>query len=130
VISKIVDWAKIHTHYVQYCCNKIFEKKYQTITVEDISDAMHQILLEQEPFYFEFRNLLTQHQWQLLKAISKENGVKNITSLSFIKQYDLSSASTVKRGIDSLMEKELIYKHDDSYFILDVFFSRWLELQA
>jgi DNA-binding MarR family transcriptional regulator len=72
---------------------------------------------------------LTHHQWQLLKAIAKENGAKNITSAAFIKQYDLNSASTIKRGIDSLLDKELIYKSQEQYFVQDVFFSRWLELQ-
>jgi hypothetical protein len=129
LIAKLVDWAKVHTHYVQFCCNRLIERKFSPVTEKVLSDVFHQILLDHEPFYFEFRNLLTQHQWQLLKAIAKENGVKNITSLNFIKQYGLSSASTVKRGIDSLLEKELIYKNKDHYYILDVFFSRWLELQ-
>lgn len=129
IIDEILDWSKLHTYYIQYCCNRLFEKGFVTISNKESAEVFRQILIEHEPFYFDFRNLLTHHQWQLLKAIAKEKGAKNITSTAFIRQYDLNSASTIKRGIDSLLEKELIYKSKEQYFIQDVFFSRWLELQ-
>jgi hypothetical protein len=87
------------------------------------------ILIDQEPFYLGLRNLLTQNQWQLLKAIAKENGAREVTSSAFIRKYELTNASTIKRGIESLLDKEMIYRNDDQYFLQDVFFSRWLELQ-
>lgn len=128
-IKLILDWTKTHTYYVQYCCNKLFEKGLKIITIKEIKEVFQEILTNQEPFYFEYRNLLTQHQWQLLKAVAKENGAKNIASSAFIRQYELTNASTIKRGIESLLEKELIYRSNDLYFLQDVFFSRWLELQ-
>lgn len=128
-IERILERVKHHTFYVQFCCNKLFEKGLDTISIQDVQLVFKQILSDHEPFYLEFRNLLTQHQWQLLKAIAKENGAKNITSGTFIRQHNLNSASTIKRGIESLLEKELIYKNQEKYFIQDVFFSRWLELQ-
>ena len=128
-IDEILDWSKMHTYYIQYCCNRLFEKSSASISKNDIAEVLRQILIDHEPFYFEFRNLLTHHQWQLLKAIAKEKGAKNITSGTFIRQYDLNSASTIKRGIESLLDKEFIYKSREQYFIQDVFFSRWLELQ-
>jgi len=115
---------------VQYCCNKLFEKGSPIISRDEIREVFNEILINHEPFYFEFRNMLTQHQWQLLKAIAKENGAKNTASSAFIRQYDLTNASTIKRGLESLLDKELIFRSEDQYFIQDVFFSRWLELQA
>jgi uncharacterized protein len=52
-----------------------------------------------------------------------------LTSGSFIRKYKLTNASTVKRGVVSLSDQEMIYKRDDNYFVYDVFFSRWLEMQ-
>jgi uncharacterized protein len=129
-IEEILAWTKVHTFYVQYCCNKLFEKGSPIISRDEIREVFNEILINHEPFYFEFRNMLTQHQWQLLKAIAKENGAKNTASSAFIRQYDLTNASTIKRGLESLLDKELIFRSEDQYFIQDVFFSRWLELQA
>ncbi|MFA4862787.1 MAG: ATP-binding protein [Bacteroidales bacterium] len=128
-IGDILYWTRVHTYYVQYCCNKIFELKSGNISRAETQKICNQILRDHEPFYFELRNLLTHHQWQLLKAIAKEKGAKSITSSAFIKQYDLTNASTIKRGIESLLEKELIYRSKNQYLLQDVFFSRWLELQ-
>jgi hypothetical protein len=80
-----------------------------------------------KPFYSEYRSLLTRHQWQLLKAIAHSGSVSAITSGDFIRRYSLTNASTVKRGIDALIQKEMIYQKDSQYFVYDVFFSRWLE---
>ncbi len=127
-VELILDRTMSHTYYVQFCCNKLFEKELTKITIQEVKEVFQQILIDQEPFYLEFRNLITQHQWQLLKAIAKENGAKNTASSSFIRQYGLTNASTVKRGLDSLLDKELIYKSNEGYFLQDVFFSRWMEL--
>lgn len=128
-IEHILEWTKAHTFYVQYCCHKLFEKGHLTISSDHVTAVFQEILMNQEPFYFDFRNLLTQHQWQLLKAIAKEKGAKNVTSSAFIKHHNLTSTSSVQRGIESLMEKELIYRSHDEYYLQDVYFSRWLEMQ-
>ena len=41
---------------------------------------------------------------------------------NFIKQFSLSNASTVKRGVETLLSKELIYKKEGQSYIYDVFF--------
>jgi uncharacterized protein len=127
-LIELILWCRCHTWYVQYFCNKLYEKD-KPIDKENFENVRREILLNREPFYLEQRNLLTHHQWQLLKAIARTDGANTITSGNFIKQNNLTNASTVKRGIDSLLQKELIFRKDENFFIYDVFFFHWLALQ-
>lgn len=125
---EILRLTRRHTWHTQYLCNRLFEKmdRKEKTTV---SDVFYTILLENESFYFEIRNLLTRAQWNLLKAIAASDGASALMSGDFIRTFNLTNASTVRRGIESLLEKELIYLKDDLYFVYDVFFARWLENQ-
>jgi DNA-binding MarR family transcriptional regulator len=82
-----------------------------------------------EPFYLEYRTLITRHQWQMLKAIALSGSATAITSGDVIRSNNLTNASTVKRSVESLTEKEMIYQRDGRYFVYDVFLSRWLEMK-
>ena len=125
-VSEILTWCRCHTWYVQFLCNKLFETR-DPINTETILITRQEILSSYEPFYLEYRNLLTRHQWQLLKAIARTNFSNKLTSGDFIRTNNLTNASTVKRGVDALLEKEMIFRKSDYYFVYDVFFSRWLE---
>ncbi|MBM3404999.1 MAG: ATP-binding protein [Bacteroidetes bacterium] len=129
IITDLLTWTRCHTWFTQYVCNKLFEKG-KDIDRMIFQDVCRNILFEFSPFYIEYRNLLTRHQWQLLKAIAHEHKVSAITAGDFIKKYNLSNASTVRRSIETLIDKELVYRHGDNYFVYDVFFSRWLETQG
>ncbi|MBE0647616.1 MAG: ATP-binding protein [Bacteroidales bacterium] len=125
-IDEILSWCRGHTWYVQYFCNKLFETG-SPITHETLFNTRQEILLSYEPFYSEYRNLLTRHQWELLKAISRSDKSDKLTSGDFIRTNNLTNASTVKRGVVALFEKEMIFRTGDQYVVYDVFFSRWLE---
>ena len=129
IITELLRWCRCHTWYVQYFCNKLFETENQ-VNKENYKNTQREILMGIEPFYLELRNILTHHQWQLLKAIARVDGANMITSGSFIKRNALTNASTIKRGVDSLLQKEMIYQKNESYYVYDIFFSRWLEMQG
>ncbi|MCD4737236.1 MAG: ATP-binding protein, partial [Bacteroidales bacterium] len=86
-----------------------------------------EILKENDFYYSEYRDLLTKQQWNLLKALANEEGVRKVTSSAFIKRHDLSNNATVRRGIKSLLDKKMIYKKEMKYYVYDVFFAKWLE---
>jgi AAA+ ATPase superfamily predicted ATPase len=127
--DQLMSWCRLHTGCVQEVCHRLYLREAAVIDDTLIREAEDGILDEREPYYLSYRNLLTQHQWQLMKALGKENGVVNITSSSFIRQYGLTNHSTVRRGIESLLEKEMIVCQEGKYLIYDPFFSRWLEAQ-
>lgn len=116
-----------HTYFVQYLCNRLFSERIKTIANDDISEQLKTILQENATIYYGYRSLLTIHQWKLLRAIARSGGADGIQGKAFIKDHDLGSSSTVKRSLESLIEKDMLYEEDSLYYLNDAFLSRWLE---
>lgn len=126
-ITKIFEWTRLHTYYVQYICSLLFEMDEKTIDLKHISKVFHQVLTDFEPQYISYRNLIPAHQFRLLQAIAAEDGVTQPTSGKFIFNHNLTSASSVATSLKSLQEKEMIVNERNRWMVYDVFFSRWLE---
>ena len=126
-IDKVFTWTRLHTYYVQYVCNHLYEKTENTIGEEQVKNVFHQIITDYEPQYINYRNLLPPHQFRLLKAIAVQDGVTQPTSGEFIRKNDLTSPSSVSTSLKALAEKEMIVYDLNRWNVYDVFFSRWLE---
>ena len=122
----ILKICRSHTYYVQYLCNRLYSKG-TNISNEIIYRTLDEILQENEPVFSNYKNLLTNLQWKLVSSISKEDRIKEPLSISFIKKYDLNSASSLKRALDSLLKKEIIIYYKDHFQLNDLFFSIWLK---
>ena len=115
----------------QFCfdlCNRLFETNLNEITEKIILERLTSILKENESYYYGYRNLLTEQQYLLLKAIGKEGVVRQPSSRKFTNKHNLGATSTINSAIKSLLNKELIFKENDTYKVYDVFFSLWLNL--
>ena len=127
----ICEWTRLHTYYTQSVCNRLFTEGHSRITLQQTQNACSELLTEQEANFFQYRNLLTPTQWQVLEAIAKEDKLYQPNSRQFISQYRLGTPSNVKRSLDALMSKEMIYQEPDSngsfYRVYDCFLARWLE---
>jgi AAA+ ATPase superfamily predicted ATPase len=126
-ISNIFSWTRLHTYYVQYVCNHLYEKYENKIGEDQVNAVFHQIITDFGPQYVNYRNLLPSHQFLLLKAIAAEDGVSQPTSGSFIMKHGLTSASSVSTSLKALEDKEMIIYDQGKWNVYDVFFSRWLE---
>lgn len=123
----ILNICENNTYFVQYLCNRLYSLDSKNIDEHTIYNTLLQVLKENEPFYFNYRNLLTANQWYLLSAIAKENGIQQITSKDFIKNYNLNTPSSVKAALDVLLKKGLVYYGDGIYELEDIFFKIWLQ---
>jgi hypothetical protein len=65
-------------------------------------------------------------QKALLMAIAKAGKAKNLTSSAFIKQYHLTSSSSIQSAIKGLVEKDFVTTHLGIYQVYDLFFRMWL----
>ena len=131
-INYILEWTRTHTWYVQTLCNRLCAQAQGKISKEVVNGEIESIFKEQEAIYFTFRELLTGPQWSLLTAIAKEKKVFAPTAGEFIRTYDLGTPASVKRSLDALLLKEMIFRQYDNsgmhyYQVYDVFLSRWLE---
>jgi len=132
-IDFILDFTRLHTFYTQTLCNRIHSSGIRDIRKDTAESLAYKLLGEQEVVYFQYRNLLTTLQWNLLKAIASEDAVYQPTSKDFIKTYNLESASQVQKTLQALLSKEMIYRDYDEkgsfYCVYDCFLSRWLSYQ-
>jgi len=101
-ISRIFNWTRLHTFYVQDICNLLFEADRKVIDQDLISQVFHRVLTSNEPLFANYRNLIPGHQYRLLQAIAVEDGIVQPTSGAFIKNHMLTSASSVAASLKSL----------------------------
>jgi len=124
-IKEILDWSGHHTFYVQLFCNKLFAKTDKVVDSQLLAEVKEEILNENESYYINYKNLLTEQQWNLLRAIAKEGSVIKINKKEFLSTYKLSS-STIQRAVKALEEREMIVLEKKGYRVYDVFLGRWL----
>jgi uncharacterized protein len=130
IAEDILRWCDIHTFYVQQLCNRVFAATFKQVTPELWKEQAFELLKEQEIIFLGYRNLLTTHQWNLLKSIANEGKVYQPTGMEFSTKHALYNSATILRSLKSLLKYELVYKNFDSkglqyYSVYDVFFQRW-----
>jgi AAA+ ATPase superfamily predicted ATPase len=131
VLDYILDFSRLHTFYTQSICNRLYARGIKNITSEIANQVCRQLITEHEQLFFQYRNLLTPIQWNLMKAVAKEGKVYQPNSKGFIEKYKIGIPANVQRAIKSLLNKEMIYKGNDDngtfYSVYDLFLSRWME---
>jgi uncharacterized protein len=130
-IEEILNYTQTHTYYTQSFCNELFIHQQKNIQLATLQQIKLKILKDNEGVFFQYRNLLTPTQWQLLKAIAKEQTVEQPYNKKFINTYNLGSPAIVKRSLESLLQKEMIYKNTTAntayYTVYDKYLLRWLQ---
>lgn len=116
------------TYNIQYLCHKLYSSGKTQISEEEADTMLQTILKENEIVYFNYRELLTALQYQIVKAIAKENGVEQPYSNNFLQKYDLGSASSVRTAIEKLIEKGILIQKN-GVCLSDWYFSLWLQKQ-
>jgi AAA+ ATPase superfamily predicted ATPase len=132
-IAEVLDYTMVHTYYTQVFCHELFQISEKKISLINVQNIKQQLILENEGVFFQYRNLLTPTQWHLLKAIAKEVKLFQPYNKIFVNKYQLGSSAIVKRSLQALLEKEMIYRDNSIkepyYTVYDKFLLRWLGLQ-
>lgn len=130
-VEYIMEFTERHTYYTQMVCNQVFASGLKKINKEDVVKTCGGILKLNENVFYQYRNLLTSAQWQLLTAIAKETRVTKPHSSAFIRKHQLGTSSLVTRGMEALLAKEMIYYNstikEPYYAVYDKFLMRWLQ---
>ena len=104
---------------------------YYAELTDDVKKACEQLMKQGEAVYLQYRQMLTEKQWDYLIAVAKEGSVQQITASAFLKNHKVGTPSVSRRLADSLSEKGLL--NDDiaingtTYSLSDVFLSHWME---
>ena len=130
-VQFILEWTQRVTYYTQQLCHAIFANGNMMIDLAVVKLACDQILKQGEPVYLQYRQMLTDKQWNYLIAVAKEGSVRQITAADFLKRYQIGGASASLKLAESLSEKGLLNVEVSlegiDYSVGDVFFSHWLE---
>ena len=129
-LTLLLHWSRLHTYYVQYIFNRLYHDQ-EKISRDEVLRFLSKILQEQEPIFYQYRELLTSLQWRLLQSIAMEKKVEKPTGQEFLRKYEFGNPASVLRALQALVEKEMIVKvtsHEEPFYeVYDVFLSRWLE---
>jgi len=129
VIREVYDRYEGCTWYVHSMLNELFAltEQGETCTMEMLPTAWENICVAQRDNYLQFINLLTSKQKMVLKAIAKEGIAQQPTSGTFLRKYNLPSASSVQSALQGLLEKDVVTRNEDgSYRVYDYFLRQWL----
>lgn len=126
-IAEILNQCRGYTYYIQSVCNKLYASTYKKIDITHVSLILNKILDESEDYYVNYKKILPEFQWKLMRAIALENGATGMTSKHFIQNYGLSTHGTIQTALKSLIEKEMVVEDDNKYYIQDVFLEKWLQ---
>lgn len=132
IIEHILEWTYTHTSYVQEFCSRLYELDREEITMKDVNVVKVQIFKSYEQVYFNYREMLTFTQWNVLKAIGVEDEVRQPSSKTFLSKYALGAQSSVTRAIEALIKNDMVlvsYDNQDTkvYYAQDVFLRRWMQ---
>jgi AAA+ ATPase superfamily predicted ATPase len=128
VVESIYDLFEGTTWYIQKVLNQLFAT-FDSISKDDVDRAVRQIILQNEEAYKDTLFLLTLRQRDLLVAIGREGKATQITGMAFVKRYHLSSASSVQKAAQILVDKQLITQQQGVYEVYDKFLAEWIRAQ-
>ena len=115
-----------HTWYMQTVLNRLYDNRRPVTDFRQVREAIDDVLKRKRDFYDSLQIFLTDNQFDLLKAIARERCVEQPLSGDFIIKYQLGSASSVKRALQVLTEKDLVYHGKRGYVVYDKFADLWL----
>ena len=116
-----------YTWYVQSVLNRLYEGYKRVDAMEQLRDTVMSVTAGKAPQYESLTQFLSANQFALLKAIAKEGVARELTGKAFLGKYKLMGASSVKAALETLLDKELVYRLNDGYIVYDRFMDLWLK---
>lgn len=125
VVETIYERFDGTTWYLQKVLNQLFATT-DDATIDAVNKAVSQIIDQNVEAYKDTLFQLTAKQRDLLVAVGKEGKASQITGMQFVKRHHLSSASSVQKAAQTLIEKQLLTHQQSVYEVYDKFLAEWL----
>jgi AAA+ ATPase superfamily predicted ATPase len=125
VVKAIYERFDGTTWYLQKVLNQLFATTDEAADA-DVERAVSQIVDQNEEAYKDTLYQLTIRQRDLLVAIGHEGKASKITGMGFVKRHHLSSASSVQKAAQILVDKQLLTHQQGIYEVYDKFMNEWL----
>ena len=116
-----------YTWYLQSVLNRLYETERHVTDFQQVREAVLSILNDKASQYEMVMTFLTDNQRNLLKAIAKDSLVPQPQANDFIRQHELPSASSIKKALTALQDKDLVCQTPKGYIVYDRFLDLWLK---
>ena len=128
VTERVYQISRGVTWYTQKLFNTLYATtaEGETCEAEQVQAALDYIVKTQTYSYEEVLFRLPEKQKLVLTALAKNGDTKGITSGAFIRQYRLSSASTIQAAVKGLLEKDFVTCEQGVYTVYDIFMAEWI----
>jgi len=123
----LIEVAADIPHYIQFLASEVWQNTVNSeavVTKSIIDDSVLNVLAHNNDYYMEIFENRSPSQKQLLKALASDG--KNIYSADYIKKHRLPTISTLQRSVKNLVDKGIVEKKGDEYFIADPFFKMFM----
>jgi len=127
-IQQILEITQCHPYYTQQLCHELWNiaQSEKIVREQSIREAVGKVLASQSHAYITTWESTKGKQRALLLGLAIEEG-KNLYSQDFIREYDLTSPSTVQKAVKALESKGLIDRVNEEYKIADIFLKQWIK---
>ena len=129
-VKYILDWTKRHTYYTQRLCHDVYDIEKECVDTDDVRSCCDTLFKLNEPYFLQYKRLLTDGQWNYMIALAKEEEVTQPYANAFLKKYNIGATAVARRQLQTLIEKDLVFEEttlDYSYYrVSDLFMLRWL----
>lgn len=115
-----------YTWYIQSVLNRLYESYKKVDSVEQLRSTILSVTASKAPQYEFLTQMLTGNQFAVLRAIAREGLIGEPTGKEFLKKHKLPSASSVNTALETLTDKELVYRMPGGYIVYDRFLGVWL----
>lgn len=127
IIEYILSITYLHTYYVQAIANFLYSQEKLPSSIDEFELLYREFIIEKSVFYSELPELLTKQQFSVLKGVAKSGTVSNPNSAAFMEIAKIRNSSSMFRAINSLLDKQLIIKDEDTLRLYDVFLEHYLK---
>ena len=130
-VEQIMRWSRRHTYYTQRLCHEVYDLPANHIGIDEVNGCCNTLLQLNEPYFLQYKQLLTAGQWNFMIALAKEGTVEQPYATAFLKKYDVGATAVARRQLQTLIDKDLVFaettKEKTCYAVADLFLMRWLE---
>ena len=130
-VEQIMQWSRRHTYYTQRLSHEVYDFPAHHIGIDEVNGCCNTLLQLNEPYFLQYKQLLTAGQWNFMIALAKEGTVEQPYATAFLKKYDVGATAVARRQLQTLIDKDLVFaettKEKTCYAVADLFLMRWLE---
>lgn len=130
VIDSLYERFDGITYYMQRVLSVLFDQTPEggSCSVNMINPAINTILKSYSLIYSDYIFQFPEKQKEVLIALCKRGKESSPTSVEFVMSYSIQTSATVHTAIVGLLEKGVITKWNNDYYVAsDRFFSLWVK---